>query len=230
MAQQTQATSLVERAKALFAELDSLDLTEKIEVINVLRAEIHRHSPFVNEPVDLVQWVPADSVIANTYNPNHVAPPEMELLYISIKHDGYTQPIVAYAESEYRLAVDGEHRTRVGKERKDIRTRLYGYLPIVTIDKSLENRMASTIRHNRARGKHEIAAMSTITTGIAQVWSDARIAKELGMEAEEVLRLQQQAGVAEYYRSREYSRSWEWVPDASDKEEEEVNDEPAIGD
>lgn len=215
----------------LCEQLDALPLIERVEALNRVRTMLHEHSPFKDEPVDLVEWVPAESVIGNDYNPNSVATPEMELLYLSIKEDGFTQPIVTFPESEYRLVVDGFHRNRIGKEHKDIVARIHGYLPVVGIDKSLDKRMASTIRHNRARGKHQVGSMSDLVITLSQEkWSDAKIAKHLGMEAEEVLRLQQQAGVADYYKSREYSRSWEWIPDTSDDRELEVLDEPAASD
>lgn len=215
-------------AHALCKEIDALEEEAKVEALNLVRKMLHECSPFKDEPVDFVEWVKAESVVANDYNPNQVATPEMELLYLSIKEDGFTQPIVAFPESQRRIVVDGFHRNRIGKERKDIKERLSGYLPVVSIDKSIDKRMASTIRHNRARGKHQVGSMSDLVITLSQEgWADARIAKYLGMEAEEVLRLQQQAGVADYYKSREYSRSWEWIPDVSDaaelKEEEETD-------
>lgn len=204
---------------ALLCEhLDALPLPEKVEALNTIRKTLHEHSPFKDEPVDLVEWVQADAVIQNSYNPNSVATVEMELLYLSIKEDGFTQPIVTYPETDYKLVVDGFHRNRIGKEHKDIKARIHGYLPVVGIDKPLDKRMASTIRHNRARGKHQVGSMSDLVITLSQEgWSDSKIAKHLGMEAEEVLRLQQQAGVADYYKSREYSRSWEWIPDVNDE-------------
>lgn len=223
----TSAQDIENLARALCQQLDQLPLDEKVQALNLVRRLLHDHSPFQGEPVDLVEWVPAESVIANEYNPNHVASPEMELLYLSIKEDGYTQPIVTYPESEYHLVVDGFHRNRVGKEHRDITAKIHGYLPVVGINTSLDRRMASTIRHNRARGKHQVGSMADLVIVLSQMgWRDAKIARHLGMEAEEVLRLQQQAGVAEYYKARQYSRSWEWVPDASDTEED-LQDEPA---
>ncbi len=205
--------SIIDRANELFNELDTLDECEKIEVINALRLSIHKHSPFVNEPVDCVLWVPADRVQANDYNPNVVAPPEMKLLRHSIEADGFTQPIVTYQIDEHREVVDGFHRNRVGKEVKAIQKRLHGYLPVTTIraDRAdRENRIASTIRHNRARGKHTVDNMSEIVVELSRRnWSDKRIGRELGMEPDEVLRLKQISGLAELFANRDFSEAWE---------------------
>ncbi len=192
--------------------LGAMDTEERIEAINELRGVLHELSPFRAEPVDYVQWVPAEQVTANDYNPNAVAPPEMRLLYISIREDHFTQPIVSArdAENNHYIIVDGFHRNRVGKEYRDIRERLHGYLPIVTTDKPLAERMASTIRHNRARGKHAVSPMSDLVAALYRDgWPDDRIAKELGMELDEVLRLKQITGLPEIFANREYSKAWE---------------------
>ncbi|MED0704804.1 ParB/RepB/Spo0J family partition protein [Aneurinibacillus aneurinilyticus] len=167
-------------------------------------------SPF-SEPVDLVRWVPADQVQANEYNPNKVSSPEMKLLHTSIKLDGYTQPIVTYhlPNGKYEVT-DGFHRNRIGKEYKDINERIHGYLPIVVIDKPIDERMGSTIRHNRARGTHQIRSMSDIVIELAKEgWGDEEICKKLGMELDEVIRLKQISGLKEAFQNHEFSRSWE---------------------
>ena len=145
--------------------LDTYSLSEKIERINLLREIIHSRSPFKNEPVDFVRWVLSGEVIANDYNQNRVAPPEMKLLEVSIVNDGYTQPIVTFPRDGIHEVVDGFHRNRIGKESKIVRQRIQGYLPTVAIrteHQSKEDRIASTIRHNRARGKHVVDGMSEI--------------------------------------------------------------------
>jgi len=186
---------------------------EKIELLNEIRKDLHELSPLKNEPVDYVKWVKSDNVMANDYNPNAVAPPEMELLGISIMADGFTQPIVTYPENGKEVVVDGFHRNRIGKENKEIQKKLQGYLPIVKIRPSQEdkgNRMASTIRHNRARGKHQISKMSDIILNLKRrKWSDEKIANELGMSADEVLRLGQITGLAEMFKNKEFSKAWE---------------------
>lgn len=170
-------------------------------------------SPFKNEPVDCVQWVPSEQVIANDYNPNSVAPPEMLLLETSILADGFTQPIVTNPESEQWVVVDGFHRSRVGKESPEVRDRVRGFLPVVRIRQEqtgAEERMASTIRHNRARGKHGVEAMSGIVEYLAKKgWDDKKIGKELGMEPDEVLRLKQITGLAELFAQEEFSEAWD---------------------
>lgn len=197
----------------IIAEASSLPETERIDAINRAKTALHEISPFASEPVDCVIWVPAEQVEANDYNPNSVAPPEMKLLEISITEDGYTQPIVAWGKNDYYEVVDGFHRNRVGKESKAVRERIHGYLPITLINHDREDkgdRIAATIRHNRARGKHQIAAMSDIVLDLSRRnWSDAKIGRELGMEPDEVLRLKQITGLAELFSDIEFSEAWE---------------------
>lgn len=191
----------------------------KVDALNRARQALHAVSPFKREPVDFVRWVPADSVIANDYNPNKVAPPEMELLRISIESDGYTQPIVSFLHAatsedpEQDEVVDGFHRNRVGREVPEVRTRVHGYLPITRINTTRAaraDRMASTIRHNRARGTHQVDSMSNIVRMMHLAgWEDEKIAAELGMGADEVLRLKQITGLAALFASREYSDAFE---------------------
>jgi len=199
----------------LIKELDSLQLDQKVNAINEIKIALHRISPFKTEPVDCVLWVKNNTVHANDYNPNSVAPPEMELLRLSISADGYTQPIVSMLEENgnTREVIDGFHRNRVGKECEDIQKRVHGYLPVVTINedrKDLNDRMASTVRHNRARGKHKIQAMSDMVLDLKKRnWSDEKIAKNLGMDADEVLRLCQIGGIAEIFSDKDFSQAWE---------------------
>lgn len=193
--------------------LSRLSVDEQVDAVNQMRAMIHARSPFAQEPVDYVKWVKAGTVEANDYNPNSVAPPEMELLRHSIMSDGYTQPIVANAEDERLIVIDGFHRNRVGKECKDVAQRVLGYLPIVQIKESQTgkaDRMASTIRHNRARGKHRVDAMSDIVLELKRRnWSNEKIGKELGMDPDEVLRLTQIGGLAEMFADKEFTEAWE---------------------
>lgn len=155
--------------------------------------------------------VPFEKIIPNTYNPNSVAPPEMKLLYLSILEDGYTQPIVCYysAKQDLYAIVDGFHRWRVMKEHRDIYEREQGMLPVAVIDKPLSNRMASTIRHNRARGSHNVDLMSNIIKELHELGrSDAWIAKHLGMDKDEVLRLKQITGLAALFRDVKFGQAW----------------------
>lgn len=158
-------------------------------------------------PVNAVRWVPAEQVRANDYNPNSVAKPEMDLLRRSIEADGYTQPIVVWeVEGGYEV-IDGFHRHLVGKEMG------LTHLPVVVVNREStdrNDRIASTIRHNRARGKHKIDSMSDIVVELSRRnWSDAKIARELGMDADEVLRLKQVSGLAELFENEEFSEAWE---------------------
>lgn len=165
----------------------------------------------MRSPVYNVKAVPIEKIQANTYNPNHVAPPEMKLLYQSIKEDGYTMPIVCYYledEDKYEI-VDGYHRYTVMLTHKDIYDREGGMLPVSVIDKPISDRMASTIRHNRARGEHSIELMTNIVAELSKSgMSDAWIMKNIGMDAEELLRLKQLSGLQELFKDKDFSRAW----------------------
>lgn len=163
-------------------------------------------------PVYNVQAVPVKKIRANAYNPNAVAPPEMKLLYKSILEDGYTMPIVCYyiEEEDIYEIVDGYHRYTVMMTHKDIYDRENGCMPVVVIEKDLSNRMASTIRHNRARGSHSIELMTNIVAELVESgMSDAWIMKNIGMDAEELLRLKQISGLASLFKDREFGMAWE---------------------
>lgn len=204
----TRIAELLLELKREFNNIDNLD--EKVSTMNTIRANLSDISPF-EEPVDCVRWIPMDKVKANEYNPNRVASTEMKLLHTSIKLDGYTQPIVAYKldSGEYEV-VDGFHRNRVGKEYKDINKRIHGYLPLVILDKPLDERIGSTIRHNRARGTHQIRSMSEIVIDLAKAgWTDEEICKKIGMELDEVIKLKQITGLKEAFQNHEFSKSWE---------------------
>lgn len=162
-------------------------------------------------PVYNVKAIPIEKIHANSYNPNSVAPPEMKLLYQSIKEDGYTQPCVVYEleNGEYEI-VDGFHRYLVMLKHKDIYDRENGCLPVVTIDKDISNRMASTIRHNRARGSHSIELMTNIVAELVESgMSDAWILKNIGMDADELLRLKQLSGLQVLFKDKDFSHAWE---------------------
>jgi ParB-like chromosome segregation protein Spo0J len=194
-------------------EIGEMGDDERIEVLNQVRRELHKVSPMKGEPVDLVVWVKSETVTANDYNPNAVAPPEMALLRESISQDGYTQPIVTFNGGNVREVVDGFHRHRVGKECPEVQARIKGYLPVVTINEDRTDkgdRIAATIRHNRARGKHQVQAMADIVVELKRRnWSDEKIAKNLGMDADEVLRLCQITGMAEAFADEDFSKSWD---------------------
>lgn len=204
----TKIVELLLEIKKEFANIKDID--EQVSMINLMRTNIAEISPF-EEPVDCVRWIKADKVKANEYNPNKVASTEMKLLHTSIKLDGYTQPIVAYKldNGEYEV-VDGFHRNRVGKEYKDINKRIHGYLPIVALDKPLDERIGSTIRHNRARGTHQIRSMSEIVLDLVKAgWTDEDICKKIGMELDEVIKLKQITGLKEAFQNYDFSKSWE---------------------
>lgn len=163
-------------------------------------------------PVYNIKAVPIEKVRANEYNPNSVAGPEMKLLYDSIKEDGYTMPIVCYYHEEddmYEI-VDGFHRYTIMKNHKDIYDREEGLLPVSIIDKPIGERMASTIRHNRARGSHDVDLMSNIVAELHEMGkTDTWISKHLGMDLDEILRLKQITGIAALFKDNDFSNSWE---------------------
>ena len=206
-------SELIDSVKPAIFDVGQLPINDRVDAINTLREMIHAISPFNTEPVDFVKWVKSPNVHANDYNPNSVAPPEMELLRLSISADGYTQPIVSMPVDGAYEVIDGFHRHRVGKECADIQSRVHGYLPLVQIRTSQHDkndRMASTIRHNRARGEHRVDSMAEIVVELKRrFWDDKKIAKELGMEPDEVLRLTQVTGLAGLFADREFSEAWE---------------------
>ena len=170
------------------------------------------YSPFKSQPVDHVTWVPLDDVTANDYNPNRTAAPEMKLLRKSIEEDGVTQPIVAAWDDEKKkyVVVDGFHRWLVFKKFPEIAERTHGCVPIVVLDKSMNERMASTVRHNRARGRHTVDGMSGLVFDmLAGGMADEAICNELGMEAEELLRLKHLTGFSKLYADHDYTDEWE---------------------
>ena len=173
----------IELAEQLMTELSHMPEEQKINALNAIRLRLHEVSPFRAEPVDCVIWVPAEQVQAND------------------------------DEEHVFEVVDGFHRNRAGKECADIKERVKGYLPVTVINKERQgrtDRIAATIRHNRARGKHAVTAMSDIVLELSRRnWSDKKIAKELGMEPDEVLRLKQITGLAELFADRDFSMAWE---------------------
>lgn len=202
-----------EQILKLIPNYDNLSIDEKIDAINEIKIALHEISPMRDEPVDCVLWVKNESVRANDYNPNSVAPPEMELLRQSIMEDGYTQPIVSFKENDFITVVDGFHRNRVGKEVQEVRDRVHGRLPVVNINQNKQgrgDRMASTIRHNRARGSHNIELMSTIVSELVEMGKgDAWICKHVGMSKDELLRMKQITGLASLFLNKDFSKSWE---------------------
>lgn len=170
----------------------------------------------MKSPVYNVRAIPLEKIRANEYNPNAVAPPEMKLLYKSILEDGYTMPVVCYYKEEedvYEI-VDGFHRYTIMKTHKDIFERENGCLPVVTIEKDISERMASTIRHNRARGTHSIDLMVNIVAELVEAGrSDAWILKNIGMDAEELLRLKQISGLAALFKNEDFSKAWDVAKD-----------------
>ena len=193
-------------------QINKLEGQARFEAIEKARQALAELSPLHEQPVDRIRWVPVEDVEPNDYNPNSVAKIEMGLLYTSILHDGYTQPVVTIWDEEKQkyVIVDGFHRYFTCRNNLDIRDRNMGYLPIVVLDKPINDRMASTVRHNRARGKHSIDGMSNMVFQMSENgWSEAEICGELGMEAEEVLRLKHITGFSKLFENAEYKKAWE---------------------
>ena len=186
---------------------------EKITALNAFRQILHEYSPFKSQPVDCVLWVKQEAVSPNDYNPNNLAPPEKRLLFTSLETDGFTQPIVVLKQGRERYSiVDGFHRHELANGKAALKKRLKGYLHVTCLERSSARRdslMAATIRHNRARGRHQIHAMSEIVQELARLgWTDEKIGKELGMDADEVLRLKQINGLVEMFGDRQFSQAW----------------------
>lgn len=210
-------------------KLSQLPLAQQVEELNSARMKMHEAGPFSQEPVDCVQWLKNSTVRANDYNPNSVAPPEMELLKVSILEDGYTQPIVAWERDSHHEVVDGFHRNRVGRECMEVNARVRGYLPVAVINGDREDRgdrIASTIRHNRARGKHAVAAMSDIVIELKRRnWSDEKIGRELGMDQDEILRLCQISGLSELFSDQKFSQAWDVEGSVTEADFQELTDD-----
>lgn len=216
----------------ILEELNAIpDLLDKITYLEELRAYIHQISPQQSQPVNYVRWVPIEKVHANDYNPNSVAKNEMRLLYVSILHDGYTQPVVTVydEDKDQYVIVDGFHRYTTMRLNKDIADRNNGLLPVVVIDKSINDRMASTVRHNRARGKHSVSGMANMVFQMLDNgWADEAICAELGVEPDELVRLKHVTGFSKLFENVEYRKSWETKRQIElrkqyEKEEHEAN-------
>ncbi|CRK86033.1 Uncharacterized protein YbdM [Candidatus Providencia siddallii] len=199
-------------------KITELDDAEKIETLNNIKLYLHKFSPFKTEPVDCVIWVKRNQVVTNNYNPNVMSPTEKKLLEISLIKDGYTQPVVVLPTSLCKhgnqlnwQVVDGYHRYLLSKK-NILKKRLYGYLPVTLLNNKthgVAEQMAATIRHNRARGQHQVSAMSDIVRDLFRLgWNDDKISKELGMSQDEVLRLKQISGLSELFSNRDFSDAW----------------------
>ncbi len=191
------------------------DLDRRVAIYNriVALASAYLDMP---HPATCPQLVPVDDVRGNDYNPNKVAPPEMQLLRLSLLKDGFTMPVVVAGDRKGYVVVDGFHRRQLAKTDAQIRKSLGGYLPVVRLDKSIEDRITSTVRHNMARGSHQVELTARLVTLLRRHnWTNERIGKELGMDPDEVLRLKQMQGLAEVFADREFSRAWDVLPQES---------------
>ena len=205
---------IIKALKIIIDELNIInDVDEKIVCINDIRKEIHDVSPLKHQPVDFVKWVKTEDMEGNEYNPNHVDKQNQKLLIHSITEDGYTMPIVTNPEDDIIKIVDGYHRRKSIIMSKEIKTSTHGYLPISIIRESRrdkKSRIASTVRHNRARGVHSVEIMSDLVVELVRKgWCDAEIAEHMGMNADEVLRLKQLSGIADIFKDLDYTQSWD---------------------
>ena len=218
----TKIEAITLQAAGVIEQLSHLPLSDKVEIINNIKVLLNDASPMKDHPIDLVLWVPIGDVKKNDYNPNAVAPTELKLLETSITEDGYTQPVVTWISDTGREIIDGFHRSKVAKESEKVGVTLHGYIPVTTVrnrQTNKSNRMASTIRHNRARGTHSVDAMSEIVLELkARNWKTERICKELGMEEDEVLRLCQVTGLSGLFSDVEFSMAWESDTSSADSE------------
>lgn len=227
----TQVLDILQIIEKCMCEVKNLPLKKRVQVLNKIQTILQKNSPFLEDPISKVIWVPLSKIKANDYNPNSVAPPEMELLAHSVRKDGYTQPVVVYkdADSDMYEIVDGFHRSRIAREYADINERVHGFLPVTVITEKSENRnnrIAATIRHNRARGKHSVDGMSEIVVELKRRnWTDKRISKELGMDQDEILRLCQITGLYELFSDQEFSKSWDIEGDVTESDFQELSDD-----
>jgi ParB-like chromosome segregation protein Spo0J len=199
--------------KEFLADMKNIcqDSQEYMHVLNVIRLLISGFSDQNKNPIDMVYWIPIEKISSNDYNPNSVAPMEMNLLFTSISHDGYTQPIVTVYDAvlDKYVIIDGFHRYYVMKSNESLMKENNGLLPITVLDKNINDRMASTIRHNRARGKHSVDGMSNVVFEMLDNgWDDSQICHELGMEKEELIRLKHITGFSRLFENVEYKKEW----------------------
>jgi len=197
---------------------DALERARSVDDVDTRVSVFNKLIKIAEQYVDLphpslgVQLCKVDNVMANDYNPNKVAPPEMRLLHLSIKRDGITMPVVVADDDATgkKVVVDGFHRATIAKTKKDVRDSLAGYLPTVQLNKSVEDRITATVRHNMARGSHQVELSAKLVNLLRKHnWSNDRIGKELGMDADEVLRLKQVTGLAEAFADKTFSKAWE---------------------
>lgn len=205
--------------KEILNKYKDADIHTKVGIYNAISQELYDFLG-MNHPVLNVQLVPVDDVEANDYNPNRVAPPEMKLLKLSIRKDGFTMPVVAATKGKGKyVVVDGFHRRTHAANDKEIKKSLYGYLPISKLEKDIDDRITSTVRHNMARGTHQIELSANLIVLLRKHnWTNARIGMELGMDADEVLRLKQTTGLAELFKDKEFSDSWDVINENENKE------------
>lgn len=191
---------------------NDISIDEKVKIYNQISQQLYDWLGLEHPSLN-IQLIKADKIQGNDYNPNKVAPPEMKLLKLSIKKDGVTMPIVVADQSNKNkpyVVVDGFHRTTVIQNDKDINESLCGYVPVSKLNKSIEDRITSTVRHNMARGTHQVELSAKLVAMLRKHnWTNARIGIELGMDADEVLRLKQVTGLAELFKDKEFSNSWE---------------------
>lgn len=195
----------------LVSIIDDMDDAEKISFIERVNEKLDQAHPLRAQPINRVRWVDVERVQANDYNPNSVAGNEMQLLYTSILHDGYTQPVVTIYDDtiDKFVIIDGFHRYFTCISNDDIKERNGGRLPIVVLEKNINERMAATVRHNRARGRHSVGGMSNMVFKMLDNgWADADICNHLGMEADELLRLKHITGFSKLFADAEYSKAW----------------------
>lgn len=205
---------ITELSRQLAQEIEHIEgFDEQVQALNEARYILHQVSPLKHHPVDYVHWQKSEDVEGNEYNPNAVAPPEMRLLIRSVEEDGFTMPIVTFPDADIIRIVDGFHRRKSERTSAKIHESTHGYIPLSTIrpeKRSITDRMASTIRHNRARGTHSVDLMVNIVAELTEAgMGNDWIMKNIGMDADELLRLKQVSGLAALFKDRAYSRAWE---------------------
>lgn len=219
---------------ALRNEISSLEsIEEKVTLLNEIRSLLHDVSPLKHHPVDNVVWKKSEEVEKNDYNPNAIPPPELELLHRSIAEDGYTMSIVTFDNPEGKIKiVDGFHRRHMEQMHDDISRSTHGYIPITFIrstQQDIGDRMASTIRHNRARGVHNVELMSDIVKELVEMGKgDPWICKHIGMSSDELLRLKQITGLASLFANKEFSLAWEAEGQPEDEQQPETMEETIL--
>ncbi|MEQ3696120.1 MAG: ParB N-terminal domain-containing protein [Pseudomonadales bacterium] len=207
----TLKSEIVDLSGKLLHSSPELSLKDRVEIFNLLSVLAASIVEF-KHPALNVQLVRTNTLEDNDYNPNVVSPPEYRLLTHSIREDGITMPLVVAKSQGQKpyVVVDGYHRAQIIKFDKEVNKSLADHIPVVILAKPLDKRISSSVRHNMARGSHQVKLTAKLILRLKELnWTNDEIGKELGMDSDEVLRMQQITGLAEAFKNDDFSTAWD---------------------